>query len=154
MRTAEALLRIGVTAVCLMAAPAFAFDGSKTDAKATPTPPDVAALPPQGDDGQLRPPADISDLAQPKAPLTASEAFRTGTHWLKEGDTHKAIVSLEYAAENGHPLAQWKLGRMYAEGDGVAHDDWKSFRKLAGETRLKQRPSRNIFIIGIYESNF
>jgi TPR repeat protein len=127
MRTVESLLRIGVTAVCLMAAPALAFDGSKTDAKATPTPPDVAALPPQPDEARVRPPADIPDVAQPKAPLTASEAFRTGAHWLKEGETRKAIVSLEYAAENGHPLAQWKLGRMYAEGDGVAHDDLKAF---------------------------
>ena len=43
------------------------------------------------------------------------------------GDTAKAIHSLEYAAEQGHPLAQWKLGRMYADGDGVAHDDLKAF---------------------------
>ncbi len=31
-----------------------------------------------------------------------------------------ACASLEYAAENGHPLALWKLGRMYADGDGVS----------------------------------
>ena len=127
MRTVKSLLRVGVTAVCLMAAPALAFDGSTTDAKAVPTPPDVAVLPAQPSDAHLRPPAEIPDVTQPKGPLSASEAFRTGAHWLKEGDTHKAIVSLEYAAENGHPLAQWKLGRMYAEGDGVAHDDLKAF---------------------------
>jgi TPR repeat protein len=34
---------------------------------------------------------------------------------------------LEYAAENGHPMAQWKLGRMYAEGDGVPQDDLRAF---------------------------
>jgi TPR repeat protein len=128
MRTVETLLRVSVTAACLMAGPALAFDGSKTDAKASPTPPDVAALPPaQQPDGQLRPPADIPNVGTPKAPLTASEAFRSGAHWLKEGDTRKAVVSLKYAAENGHPLAQWKLGRMYAEGDGVAQDDLKAF---------------------------
>ena len=132
MRTAETLLRLGVTAACLMAAPAFAFDGSKTDAKASPTPPEVASLPPQQQqqqqfDHHLRPPADIPNAASPTTPRTAAEAFRSGTHWLKEGDTHKAIVSLEYAAENGHPLAQWKLGRMYAEGEGVAQNDLKAF---------------------------
>ena len=98
MRTAEALLRIGVTAVCLMAAPAFAFDGSKTDAT-------VAAAP----------------------AMTAAQAFRSGAQSLKAGETAKAVQSLEYAAENGHALAQWKLGRMYAEGEGVAQNDFKAF---------------------------
>ena len=27
----------------------------------------------------------------------------------------------------GHPVAQWKLGRMYADGDGVAQDDLRAF---------------------------
>src|SRR4030095_12302819 len=35
--------------------------------------------------------------------------------------------SLQYAAEGGHPIAQWKLGRMYADGDGVAQDDMRAF---------------------------
>jgi hypothetical protein len=59
--------------------------------------------------------------------MTAMDAFRSGARWLKEGDKAKAVHSLEYAAENGHTLAQWKLGRMYAEGDGVAQDDLKAF---------------------------
>jgi len=37
------------------------------------------------------------------------------------------VTSLQYAAENGHALAQWKLGRMYADGDGVKHDDLRAF---------------------------
>ena len=32
-----------------------------------------------------------------------------------------------YAAEGGHPVAQWKLGRMYADGDGVIQDDVRAF---------------------------
>ena len=79
MRTPEALSRALVIAAFLSAAPAFAFDGSKTDSTATPTPPEVAAVAPQTD-GQLRPPADIPNSAAPKAPLTASEAFSTGAH--------------------------------------------------------------------------
>ncbi len=50
--------------------------------------------------------------------LTPMEAFRSGAAALKT-DKAKAVLSLEYAAENGHPMAQWKLGRMYAEGDQV-----------------------------------
>ncbi len=58
--------------------------------------------------------------------LTAVEAFRSGAAALKT-DKAKAVTSLEYAAENGHALAQWKLGRMYAEGDGVPQDDLRAF---------------------------
>jgi exopolysaccharide production negative regulator len=103
MRIFEVLLRAMVPganllSACLLAAPAFAFDGTKsTDA--------MAAAP----------------------PLTAMQAFRSGAHFLKAGDTAKAVHSLEYAAEKGHALAQWKLGRMYAEGDGVVQNDLKAF---------------------------
>jgi TPR repeat protein len=58
---------------------------------------------------------------------TATEAFRTGANALKLGEKAKAISSLQYAAEKGHALAQWKLGRMYAEGDGVPRDDLRAF---------------------------
>ncbi len=138
MRTAETLLHVAVTAACLMAAPAFAFDGSVTDGHATPHPPEVASLPPaqQPDGAALRPPADIPNVPAAEQHLTAAQAFRTGARWLKEGDTQKAVSSLEYAAENGHPIAQWKLGRMYAEGDGVTQNDLKAFdyfRRIASE---------------------
>jgi uncharacterized protein len=38
-----------------------------------------------------------------------------------------SLTALQYAAEGGHPIAQWKLGRMYASGDGVAQDDVRAF---------------------------
>jgi TPR repeat protein len=38
-----------------------------------------------------------------------------------------SFASLQYAAEGGHPIAQWKLGRMYADGVGVAQDDLRAF---------------------------
>jgi len=38
-----------------------------------------------------------------------------------------ALTTLQYAAESGHPVAQWKLGRMYASGDGVARNDLRAF---------------------------
>jgi TPR repeat protein len=38
-----------------------------------------------------------------------------------------SLTSLQYAAEGGHPVAQWKLGRMYADGDGVAQDNLRAF---------------------------
>jgi uncharacterized protein len=38
-----------------------------------------------------------------------------------------SLTSLKYAAEGGHPIAQWKLGRMYADGNGVNQDDLLAF---------------------------
>ena len=43
------------------------------------------------------------------------------------GHARTAVAALEYAAEGGESLAQWKLGKMYAAGDGVPHDDAKAF---------------------------
>jgi TPR repeat protein len=104
MRISEFLLRAVVIGAGLLAAQgAMAFDGSKsTDA--------MAAAP----------------------PLSAMEAFKSGAHLLKAGEKAKAVHSLEYAAEKGHALAQWKLGRMYAEGDGVTQDDLKAFQYFRG----------------------
>ena len=37
-----------------------------------------------------------------------------------------SLTALQYAAEGGHPIAQWKLGRMYADGNGVTQDDLRA----------------------------
>ncbi len=58
---------------------------------------------------------------------TAMEAFRTGANALKLGEKAKAVSSLQYAADKGHALAQWKLARMYAAGDGVPQNDLRAF---------------------------
>ncbi|MDQ0393021.1 tetratricopeptide repeat protein [Labrys monachus] len=58
---------------------------------------------------------------------TPMQAFRQGTQAYKAGDLAGASRALEFAAGKGHALAQWKLARMYSEGDGVPHDDLKAF---------------------------
>jgi TPR repeat protein len=55
------------------------------------------------------------------------EALRSGMRDYNAGDKVGAVHALEYAAGQGHSLALWKLGRMYADGDGVQHDDLKAF---------------------------
>jgi hypothetical protein len=55
------------------------------------------------------------------------EAFKSGTKAYKKGDLASASRALEFAAGKGHALAQWKLARMYSEGDGVPRDDVKAF---------------------------
>lgn len=63
----------------------------------------------------------------PKDYRSARDALRTGVRDYNAGDKEGAVRALEYAADQGHTLALWKLGRMYAEGDGVPHDDLKAF---------------------------
>ncbi|GJE25734.1 tetratricopeptide repeat protein [Methylobacterium organophilum] len=58
---------------------------------------------------------------------SAKDALRTGVREYNAGDKEGAVRALEYAAGQGHTLALWKLGRMYADGDGVPHDDLKAF---------------------------
>ena len=74
------------------------------------------------------------------APVTkygsVREALRSGMRDYNAGDKLGAAQALEYAAGQGHTLALWKLGRMYAEGDGVEHDDLRAFEyfsKLADQ---------------------
>jgi TPR repeat protein len=93
-------------------------------------------VPPVGADQppRLGPP---DDLDPPNAPayapsnlpptLTPFEALRSGAQMLRKGDKEKALQSLEYAAERGVVAAQWKLARMYAEGDGVPKSDQRAF---------------------------
>ena len=66
-------------------------------------------------------------FAAPSMPITPFEAFRSGARALRDGQKEKALVSLEYAADQGVVAAQWKLGRMYAEGQGVPRSDIKAF---------------------------
>lgn len=60
-------------------------------------------------------------------PRTVEEIVRFGAQALRSGETEKGIDSLRYAADQGHAGAQWKLGRMYAEGEGVERSDIKAF---------------------------
>lgn len=67
---------------------------------------------------------------------TSVDAFRAGTRSYFAGDKGEALKSLSYAASQGHTAAAWKLGRMYAEGDGVRRDELKAFeyfRRVANQ---------------------
>ena len=60
------------------------------------------------------------------------ELFSLGFKAYKRGEKTEAVEALRYAADKGHPGARWKLGRMYAEGDGVPKNDYEAF-KIFGE---------------------
>ncbi|MCP8939377.1 sel1 repeat family protein [Alsobacter sp. SYSU M60028] len=59
------------------------------------------------------------------------DAFRAGIEEYNAGHKAGAVKALEYAASQGHALARWKLGRMYANGDGVPQDDLKAFENFS-----------------------
>jgi exopolysaccharide production negative regulator len=61
------------------------------------------------------------------ASLSPSDGLRAGTHAPEAGAKPSALTTLQYAAEQGEPVAQWKLGRMYADGDGVPRDELRAF---------------------------
>ena len=101
MRTSRRIILALMLGAAPVAAPGFAFDGA-------PVKPD-AALP---------------MVSQPAAQALNVPLKKTNAPAAAPAPT---LNSLQYAAEGGHPVAQWKLGRMYAAGDGVVQDDVRAF---------------------------
>ncbi|HLH11345.1 MAG TPA: tetratricopeptide repeat protein [Methylovirgula sp.] len=54
-------------------------------------------------------------------------ALRAGLEDFKSGNSRSGLEALKYAAAGGESLARWKLAKMYADGDGVPHDDIKAY---------------------------
>ena len=77
------------------------------------------------------PPAAAATPVMPGSFHNVSEAFRLGMNQYNSGDKGSAIKALEYAATHGHAMAEWKLGRMYAEGDGVTANKLKAFEHFS-----------------------
>jgi TPR repeat protein len=93
----------------LLATPALAFDGAPVNQPAVPA---IAVQPPPvTTPGALKKP--VPPAAIPDTSLNANSS--------------NSLSALQYAAEDGHPVAQWKLGRMYAEGNGVVQNDLLAF---------------------------
>jgi exopolysaccharide production negative regulator len=153
MRTFEGLARAVLAGLVLGLAPARALDGTPADGPpavnldrvvtpVAPVAPPLDRRQPVPATAPSRPSAAVAapsrlEVPRPPAPVpsvsgrvpapTPVEAFRSGTQALRDGEKAKALSSLQYAAEQGHALATWKLGRMYAEGDGVERSDLRAF---------------------------
>ena len=96
---------------------------------------------------------EVSVRAQALAPMpmpkygSAREALRNGLRDYNAGDKAGAAQALEYAAGQGQSLALWKLGRMYADGDGVPPNDLKAFEafpRWSIRTRRRGRTLRTL----------
>lgn len=68
------------------------------------------------------------------------EMFQFGFNAYKKGDKREAVEAYRYAAENGQIGAQWKLGRMYAEGDGVDRDDYEAYKVFSAIAEMDVAP--------------
>ncbi len=66
-----------------------------------------------------------------KAIGTVVDATRDAIRSYMAGNKEEAFKSLSYAADQGHAPAQWKLARMYADGDGVPRDDLRAFENFS-----------------------
>lgn len=104
--------------------------------------------------GAAGPAAALDATPRPVAPTavfrSAKEALRSGVRDYNAGDKVGAARALEYAATQGDALALWKLGHMYAKGDGVPHDDLKAFEyfsKIADENADESPDSPNASVI-------
>jgi TPR repeat protein len=71
---------------------------------------------------------DVESLNADTAP---ADAFKFGIASYRAGDALSAVEALSFAAENGNTGAQWKLGLMYAEGDGVERDEMRAYELLS-----------------------
>jgi hypothetical protein len=72
-------------------------------------------------------PAAAFDVNNLTADTPPAEAFSYGLGQYKSGDKLTAVEALSFAAGKGVTGAQWKLGNMYADGDGVDRDELKAF---------------------------
>ncbi|HUO54011.1 MAG TPA: tetratricopeptide repeat protein [Rhodoblastus sp.] len=56
------------------------------------------------------------------------QALEAALESYRAGNPASSVEALKYAAAGGERLAQWKLGKMYADGDGVPRDDFKAYQ--------------------------
>jgi hypothetical protein len=136
MRTSDVVASIGLIGIALGLSPAGSFDGPARPPETAPI--TAKPAPPARNVGRLVPPGSIPNVPRARRPAPSTkpfDAFRSGTQALREGRTDQGVVALEYAAEQGVPGAMWKLGRIYADGDGVSKDRLRSFEYFRNLTR-------------------
>jgi exopolysaccharide production negative regulator len=93
-----------------------------------------------------------------KAPLkifkNPQAALRAGVEGFRSGDVHSAVEAMKYAAAAGESLAAWKLGKMYADGDGLPHDDLKAYQYYSQIVENYDEDNPDARIISVVSSAF
>ncbi|MDE2578477.1 MAG: sel1 repeat family protein [Hyphomicrobiales bacterium] len=112
----------------------------------------AAAAPSLAEDGVVLAGERSSVVSEKRRPVykDAAEALRAGIQTYRAGDARNSVDAFNYAAQGGQTLAQWKLGKMYAAGDGVAADDYKAYQyflKIVDGYDEDATPRRELSII-------
>jgi uncharacterized protein len=68
-----------------------------------------------------------AEKSLPKSFTSGQEALRVGEEDFRAGKIEASVTALTYAAESGQAIARWKLGEMYANGQGVPRDDSRAY---------------------------
>jgi exopolysaccharide production negative regulator len=169
MRISKLVASIALLGLAVGLSPAISFDGTRAPEGTSVPLPDSIPSPAAGNSSlgtplvAVPPAAPVAPLALPPrsaVPPTPVEAFRSGTQALRQGKTEQALTELEYAAEQGVPGAIWKLGRIYADGDGVkmnkarAYDYFRRLTTMHGDDSAGTPNARylaNAFVtLGLY----
>jgi len=143
MRISKFIASMALLGVAVGLSPAISFDGSRLpEATAVPLPDSPSPAAGSTSLGNATPLVAVPG-SPPVAPLilpprsamppTPLEAFRSGMLALRQGKTEQGVKELEYATEHGVHGAIWKLGRMYADGDGIKMNKARAydyFRRL------------------------
>jgi hypothetical protein len=107
MRISKSILSVALLGLGCGLTTAHAFDGTKSPANIAPA---------------------VGVGVAPETPLGGGSGnLKAWARALRAGDIEGAQKSLEGAARNGDVMAAWKLGRMYADGDGVPQSDLQAF---------------------------
>lgn len=127
MRTSNAIVTTALIGLVLGLTSAASFDGARS--------PDTAPL----GTVAVSPTDSISTgptlSAAPPAAATPFDALRSGNQMLRDGRIDQGLLALEYAAERGVPGALWKLGRIYADGDGVTVNHKRAYEYFRNLTK-------------------
>lgn len=94
---------------------------------------------------------DVAQTSMPGKP-EVGKILSFAASAFSEGDYGTALKHFEQAAEIGHPLAQWKLGKMYQKGDGVGANQATAFKYFAdvAVNRGNEHPNSSMAPFVIY----
>jgi TPR repeat protein/serine/threonine protein kinase len=96
-------------------------------------------------------PISIAQAPNPQVSVNSAETMAEGVLALQQGDYQRAWAILTPLAESGDAEAQVYIGRLYAEGGGIAKDETKAvrwYRKAA-----EQGDARGQFLLGVAYAN-
>jgi uncharacterized protein len=101
-----------------------------------------------------RPGSALASPSRPGAETSVQDALKRFFHLYKSGEKQEALRQLEFAAGKGDVAAQWKLAKLYADGDGVQPNDAKAFRLFSSIANTRADESRDSPHAGVVAKSF